>query len=273
MLTTARAASGRCRGASSRRRATTRRQQAAREYMPYGSSVNGGDRRQPNYEFIRRIVDSRMSRSLVTEAEIDSFTRMINDEYNIHHNQSSLIAQDVHRLIDVKELYHVPRIGCLPKDKPHGAFRFMSCQFNSLSTATVRDRKVAMVKRLANEFEINAVCGSELGVNFGNVDASNSFASWFERDSPYPVQSVTSHNVHVPGTSRHLQGGTGIVIFHELIQYAKKKCPDFRRLGRYCSWVFQISPCHRFRLVVAYSTGNQNWPLFFIVPKHPFNGD
>ena len=23
----------------------------------------------------------------------------------------------------------------------------------------------------------------------------------------------------------------------------------------------------------SYSTGNQTWPLFFIVPKYPFNGD
>ena len=256
-VTTARAVSGRYRGASSRRRATTRRQQTAREYMPYTSSVKKGDRWQPNYEFIRGIVDSRMSRTLVTDAEIASFTQMINDEYEIQHAQSPIIAQEVHRLIDMKKMYHVPRIGRLPEDKPHGVFRFMSCQFNSLSTPSVRARKVALVQRLVNEFEINAVCGSELGVNFSNVDASNSLASWFERDSPYPVQSVTSHNIHSPGQSRHLQGGTGIVLFHELIQYAKKKCPDFRRLGRYCSWVLQISPTHRFRLVVAYSTGTQ----------------
>ena len=51
---------------------------------------------------------------------------------------------------------------------------------------------------------------------------------------------------------KHQPGGTGILVRHELLQYAKKPSGDKRGLGRWCSWPFYNNPNHTTRIVVAY---------------------
>jgi hypothetical protein len=196
-----------------------------------------------------------ISRGGASAEEIEKFMEGLCDEMDNEQIDPSIISEEEAKLIRLKEKYHVPRLGNLPTRKPDGTFRFITCQFNNMSGKEVRERKLKVVKQLVNKYEIDALCGSEIGVNFGRMDPSNSFASWFEGGRP--IRSTTSHNVHSPSESKHLPGGTGIVVFNGIHQYAKKSTNDFRKLGRFCSWVFYVNPDHRFRLVVAYSTGTQ----------------
>ena len=229
-----------------------------REYLHRGSSSTNFGERHLKYDVIKQFITRRMIRRGGASAEdIEKFMEAISDEIDTDQIDSSVITEEEAKLIKMKEKYHVPRIGDLQTRKPDGTFRFITCQFNNMSGKDVRERKLKVTKQLVNKYEIDALCGSEIGVNFSRTDPSNSFASWFEGDRS--IRSTTSHNIHIPSSSksRHLPGGTGMVVFNGLHQYAKKSTNDFRKLGRYCSWVFYVNPTHRFRLVVAYSTGTQ----------------
>ena len=43
--------------------------------------------------------------------------------------------------------------------------------------------------------------------------------------------------------------------FKDLIPYVRKKCHDFRQLGRVASWLVYANPKHQTRVVVAYGVG------------------
>ena len=78
-------------------------------------------------------------------------------------------------------------------------------------------------------------------------------ASWF--NARRIAKATGAYNKH-EGDASHIQGGTGIVLFDELIQYASKKgCVDFRGLGRWTSWVLSLDDKQKTRFVVAYSVG------------------
>lgn len=51
---------------------------------------------------------------------------------------------------------------------------------------------------------------------------------------------------------KHQPGGTGILVQHEFLQYAKKPSGDERLLGRWCSWPSFNNPNHSTRIEVAY---------------------
>ena len=66
--------------------------------------------------------------------------------------------------------WHVPQLGDMNKDRPDGVFRFALGQLNSASSQDVRDRKVAQINNLIDEWGVgctgrsNVGSGSELAV-------------------------------------------------------------------------------------------------------------
>ena len=78
-------------------------------------------------------------------------------------------------------------------------------------------------------------------------------ASWLKLDRP--ARSVSAHNIHGPRASHAQPCGTAMLLFHDILQYARKPNQDFRKLGRWCSWVFDVNPTHRFRMIVVYNVG------------------
>ena len=120
------------------------------------------------YDTVTKYIRDRMSRSnqVVSATDIDNFSEAINDEFHINLADTEIVDREVARLLEERAKYHVPRIGDLPEQKPIGVFRFMACQFNNMAGSKTREKKVGIIKELVNKYEINAVCGSEMGVNF-----------------------------------------------------------------------------------------------------------
>jgi hypothetical protein len=65
------------------------------------------------------------------------------------------------------------------------------------------------------------------------------------------------HEGPAEGNGSHLQGGTALLAFHEMIKVVKstKGGNDFRGLGRWASWVMTIDSKHRTRVVAVYGVG------------------
>ena len=152
--------------------------------------------------------------------------------------------------------WHVPQLGDMHKDRPDGVFRFALGQLNSASSQDVRDRKVAQINNLIDEWDVQGGAMSEVGVNWLSYPPSYSFASWFrdERD----IKATVTHNTNIgENISRHQPGGIALFATKELSQYVKTPSKDWRNLGRWHSWLIYQSPNHRLRLVCGYHTGKQ----------------
>ena len=154
--------------------------------------------------------------------------------------------------------WHVPELGDLVEERPDGVYRFMLCQLNSASTEETKVRKLQEMGELVDKYEVQGLLLGEIGVNWSAFPSSYSLASWIRQDRA--CVAATAHNRHDvlrdgATLSKHQQGGVGLVAFKELMPCVRKKCQDFRQMGRFLSWVICVNPQHRTRLVVAYGVG------------------
>lgn len=165
-----------------------------------------------------------------------------------------IMAIEAAALVKQYNRTHVKELGNLTPSRPDGVLRWMYVQVNSASSEDVRVRKTAEIKDLVEQYDVQGVALVELGFNWSSVPASANLSSWFKewRD----CISATSHNRHesIPGV-RHQQGGCGLLAFGSLRQYVRKRCPDFRHLGRWCSWLVYDNPAHKTRFVAGYNVG------------------
>jgi hypothetical protein len=61
--------------------------------------------------------------------------------------------------------WHILRLGQMEQQRPDGVFRFLGGQLNSPSMMEVRTSKVDKLTRLINDWEVQAGCLLEVGVN------------------------------------------------------------------------------------------------------------
>ena len=78
--------------------------------------------------------------------------------------------------------------------------------------------------RLKKRFGVNIAALAQIGFRFDAVESSRSLSTWF--DDSREVRSTSANNIHDPSTSKHQQGGTGIVCFNEFLQYTKTRSKD-----------------------------------------------
>ena len=154
------------------------------------------------------------------------------------------------------EKYNVEQLGDIPTEREDGAIRILVCQMGGLASKEVREIKIAATERLIKKYDVNVCVFMEVNFNWSKVNSSANLASWFNEERE--VRSVTAHNTTEPNIifSKYQPGGTGIIVRHECIQYAKRPSTDSSGLGRWCSWPFFANPKHVTRIVVAYRPGS-----------------
>lgn len=77
------------------------------------------------------------------------------------------------------ERSHAPEYGSLAPECPDGVIRTMVVQLNSASTEEVRTRKVYELEHLLEEYQVQGVGFTEVGVNWSMYPPSQNLASWF----------------------------------------------------------------------------------------------
>ena len=149
----------------------------------------------------------------------------------------------------------IPRIGLLPSPRPPGVWRWMYCQVNGLAEPSRRRQKIADMMDISRRFDVDGIALCEVGVNLGFWGQHQRLGDWFNRMAEREVRASGSFNVNGPKLRLGQQGGMALVLNHGLLQYARQTAHDFRRLGRWASWVPWINPEHRTRIVVSYCPG------------------
>jgi hypothetical protein len=132
--------------------------------------------------------------------------------------------------------WHVPRLGHMENPRPGGVFRIFGGQLNSASSLDVCRWKIADVVRIINNWEIQAGCLSEVGVNWSSYPSSANLASWFRNEIP-DVKIHTAHNKH-ENVAHSQPGGMATFACKELAGYAKERTSNQQGLRRWCSTLF-----------------------------------
>ena len=178
------------------------------------------------------------------------------DRADLEELDYDIVEAEVRQLEARFEKMRVPTIGGLSEYKRNGVYRWMNCQVNGLASKDARERKIREILQLKNKFEINGVSLQEVGLNFRTLPSSMTLHSFFN-SARVDMRSSSAVNEHIPQQikKRHLQGGCGIVLFDEMLQYAREPQDDFRHLGRWTSFSFWANPEHKVRVVSAYQVG------------------
>lgn len=95
-------------------------------------------------------------------------------------------------------------------------------------------------------------CLGEVGVNWDVAKTHRLLALLPELREG--AKSMTAHNKH-ENFAIHQQGGVGTIVMGEILTYYKKGTRDFRKLGRWTSFLLQPVQNHRTRFVQAYAVG------------------
>ena len=103
-----------------------------------------------------------------------------------------------------------------------------------MGSPEVRAIKIAATQKLIAKYNINVCVFMEINYNWSKTNSSANLASWFQEERE--IRSVTAHNTTENNVafSKHQQGGTGIIVRHEYLQYARKPAVDNKDLGRWC---------------------------------------
>jgi len=147
-----------------------------------------------------------------------------------------------------------PALGSAPAVRPEGVFRGLLVQLNGMVTKTVKNRKARELEYIVKKYEIQFIGLGEVGVNW--LLARKKRLLSLLPDLGLRAKSRTSHNLH-ERISVHQQGGVGTIVLGELMTYYKKGANDFRRLGRWTSFLLQSVQGHRTRVVQAYAVRPQ----------------
>lgn len=154
----------------------------------------------------------------------------------------------------------VAPIGSLSDTKAEGVWRFMYCQVNCIGTNHARNPKASAIAELTQNYDVDGVLLCEVGIDWDYGRSSVQLKDYFDPHMERECRSTTAHNTHGPCVSRSQRGGTGILLTHTILEYARATTQDTRKLGRWTSWILSHNPLHRTRIVIAYCPGRHQQP-------------
>ena len=152
---------------------------------------------------------------------------------------------------EARERENTTRIGDLTRERPDGVFRLMAGNVNNMSHSIVRQRKIGEIQQAIDYWDVQGIGLSEVGIDFRKLGPNHQMYSWFRANREmYKISSA--HNTNDPPISTSQPGGIGLIACKELKQYIKSSSGDFRKLGRWNSWIISSNPEHKTRMVVGY---------------------
>jgi hypothetical protein len=119
----------------------------------------------------------------------------------------------------------------MKEERPDEVFRFMGWQLNSAATKSVRDKKIADINQIIDQWDVQGGGFSEIGINWQCLTHARGFSAWL-RSHPDDFLTSTTHNTNKNVSSLRQQGGIALFAGKELRQYIKLSSKDSRRLGR-----------------------------------------
>jgi hypothetical protein len=167
--------------------------------------------------------------------------------------------------------------GFAPPKKREGTMRLMYENINGMDTRLCENEKVARMRDLHDELEIDIAAYCEHKINYKHKRHVNGFNQLFNGGEA-AVQSIVAHNVH-ESVGKIQQGGTALMLFGQLLQQLdpNESGKDPTGLGRWSVMTFQGEGV-RTRIICGYnpcynnkknsSTSYQQQHRFFVNTQH-----
>ena len=155
----------------------------------------------------------------------------------------------VQKLVD-GVIQEAPTHGWLSDHKEDGVQRFLFSNVNGMCMWKTKNRKTACIAELVANYNVDVAGIVECGINWGYFKASQTLASLFKLEQEVWSVQAWNSTEEVHKNSQH--GGTGMLVFGETIQSAKKHGKDPRNLGRWTWYLLEGEPNHRTRVVTGY---------------------
>jgi hypothetical protein len=191
----------------------------------------------------QRIVQGR-----VTEGDIQEW---VEEERTAEGRSRELALAELEAARHMAKTLVLPH-GDLATERTNGTFRGLYVQLNGMRTNKIRNRKAAILQSLCRRYDIGIASFAEVGVNRSRSKHKKRLLTLLP-DLSQSACCSTSHNRHDRSGAIKQQGGTGILVLGDLIQFYRKGRKDFRGLGRWDSCLLQDSPGHRTRYVQGYA--------------------
>jgi hypothetical protein len=112
------------------------------------------------------------------------------EEYDSDIEQSERVRAELEA-----QQWHVPRLGNMKEERPDGVFRFMGGKLNSAATKSVRDKKIADLHQIIDQWDVQGGGFSEIGINWQSLTHARGFSAWF-RSHPDDFLTSTAHNTN-----------------------------------------------------------------------------
>jgi hypothetical protein len=134
-------------------------------------------------------------------------------------------------------------LGDMTRSRPDQVFRLMAGNVNNMANNIVRRGKICEIQYIVDQWDIQAIGLSEVGIDFRKVHPNKNISSWF-RANREKYRTSIAHNTEDPTISISQPGGIALIACKELKQYIQDSRGDFRKLGRWISWIIGTTPDH-----------------------------
>ena len=104
------------------------------------------------------------------------------------------------QLVEIRKMEKSIRLGDMTKSRPDQVFRLMAGNVNNMVNKSVRQRKVCEIQQLIDQWDIQGVGISEVGIDFRKVSYDKNMASWF-RANREKYRTSVAHNTRDPAVS------------------------------------------------------------------------
>jgi hypothetical protein len=78
--------------------------------------------------------------------------------------------------------YNVPQLGDILEEREDGNMRILVCQMGGCASKKIIEVKIAAVKKLIRQYDINVIAFLELNFNWSKVNSSANLTSWLHKE-------------------------------------------------------------------------------------------
>ena len=177
-----------------------------------------------NYLDIKQILDRKAVLNKKGTLSAQEIKLLIKEWHNTRTEadlNEEMVRMEMKALESKIRKYNVPQLGDIPEEREDGNIRILVCQMGGCVSKEIREVKIAAVKKLIRQYNINVIAFLDLNFNWSKVNSSANLASWLH-NKEQEMRYVAAHNTQDQSElfSKHQPGGTGIICRNEFLQYS-----------------------------------------------------
>ena len=228
------------------------------------SELDQGDGSRPKglaYLDVKNIIERKLAhnkRGLLTMSEVAEAVSDFKNTRSEEDLDAAVVEREIRRMNARLLRCDNSAVGSMTVKKEKDRVRAFFGQLNNMSTKSVREVTCKSLRYIENKYDTDIHLYNEHGMNGKNIPKGSNFDSWMgDRGMSKYIMAYNEHDTEYEGM--HQPGGTAIRVTGAMTQYLRKKSPDSRGLGRYCSVVMWANPTKSagLYLCITFAKGTQ----------------